>query len=66
MGEMAVDEFIVELFAGFEKGARDIPIGTSKMSFEKLEHGTRFKLLELMRPRFRGMMEKWLGVTGSA
>lgn len=66
MGEMPVDEFIVELFAGFDRGERDIPVGTTKAAFEKLEVGSRFKLLEMMRPRFRFMMEKLLGFGGRA
>ena len=66
LNEMPVDEFIVELFEGFAKGHRDIPVGTSKGAFEKLETGARFKLLDLMRPRYRAMLEPWLGMGPAA
>ncbi|KAI8999927.1 short chain dehydrogenase/ reductase-like protein [Hyaloraphidium curvatum] len=44
LAEMPVDEFVASVFAGFAKGERDIAVGNTAASFEKLEVGTRFKV----------------------
>lgn len=61
MHEMPIDEFVAELFKAFEEGRRDIPVGEMlRKNFEKLEVRERFKLLDVMRPRFREMMDRML------